>query len=452
MSEAQPSVVLITVDCLRAQNMSCYGYSRNTTPFIDSLAAQGVLYSNAFANGPFTAAAFPAILSSTYALDNGKNISLQGRTFVGEIFQKEEIQTAGIHSNPYLSSQFGYNKGFDYFEDSFKRGYSKKSRSKMEILAGKINEEINDYLKKKKWISLLNAKSLIKNFIAQRKIPFSSAEEITKCATEWIKSISSPFFLWVHYMDLHEPYVIRNTGIPQIYSTSLSRLAQSRILRPKKQSRKNIINVYDDKLKYIDTQVQFLLKTINKEKKNTAVILTSDHGQEIFEHGDFGHRARYYEEILHIPLIVYGPMVKKGVVDSMHSQLDISPTLLSFFDISPPAQYRGSSLFSHSKKVIISESSHNENGVYTVDNISPDSFYMSYACRTKTWKYIKQYGIEELFNIENDPHEIKNVAGSHIDILRKFREILKNHNKNRKLTEKNRISESIGKLKIDKKL
>jgi len=351
------NVILITIDCLRTDHVGCYGYSRNTTPFIDALASKGTVFTHFFANGPFTSAAFPAILSSSYALDNGKVISLKGRTLVSEILQREGITTAGIHSNLYLSSQFGYDRGFDYFEDFLNNAKSKRSPSGLKILAEKINDEINTILKKKNFIPLLQKKSLLKNCILLRSIPYSSAEEITKYAVKWSNNISSSFFLWIHYMDLHEPYVILNTNIPQTYSKSLSRFSQSKVITPTKKSTYDIFNIYDDKLRYIDSQIQLLHTHIEKEKKDTVMIISSDHGQEIFDHGNFGHRARYYEEILHIPLIISGPIIGKEVINRMYSQVDISPTILSFFTISPPPHYCGLSLFSESKKMIISESS-----------------------------------------------------------------------------------------------
>ena len=138
------NIILITIDCLRADHLERYGYNRETTPFLNLLRGQMILFKNAFTNGPFTPAAFPAILTSTYPLKNGKYITLKNRIFVSEILQKAGIETAAIHSNPYLSNYAGYNRGFDYFEDFMDLSKCKKIerigglKSKSRALAGKF--------------------------------------------------------------------------------------------------------------------------------------------------------------------------------------------------------------------------------------------------------------------------------------------------------------------------
>jgi arylsulfatase A-like enzyme len=445
MSVTQPSVLLITIDCLRAQNMGCYGYSRNTTPFIDSLASQGVLY-NAFANGPFTAAAFPAILSSTYALDNGRYITLINRDIVSEILQKEGVKTAAIHSNPYLSSNFLYNRGFDYFEDFM--NYQETQSKEMPFNISKIltggNRMITRVLQH---ISpLKEAKSIIKNWISLREPPYVAADTITQCACTWIGETSpDPFFLWVHYMDLHEPYTILNTDIKQVYSCNISRLSQAALIHPKRKHRQALINVYDDKLLYVDQCIRTLCSCIKKNVRTPVIIITADHGQEFFEHGDFGHRAKYYDEILKIPLVAYGLSEKSCT--GLQSQVNIPPSVLALYGIQPPVSYQGKPFWSGGKEFIISESSHNQKGFYMVG--SP-SFYpecTSFACRTKTWKYILQYKKEKLYNVKKDPSERQNVAAHHQKVVETFRKIRDIHNKNRAFKEKEKISESIHTLR-----
>ncbi|MBU7046448.1 MAG: sulfatase, partial [Theionarchaea archaeon] len=389
------NVILITIDCLRADHLHCYGYFRDTTPFIDSMARKGITFRNCFANGPFTASAFPAILTSTYALDNGRDMTLRNRTFVSEILQKEDIRTAAIHSNPYLSSQAGYNRGFDYFEDFLnqkvlsKRGTSSRKGLKLLQRMDEVTKGLNTKF-------VREPASLIKNYLVPREEPFVPAEVITEMGAKWINNSPDPFFLWVHYMDLHEPYIILNTHVDQMYSRHVSRLLQSALLRVKQKHIQHIIDIYDDKLRYIDYQVQRLCSLL-KNCPDSVVIITSDHGQEFYEHGNFGHRAQYYDEILHVPLIIHGS--EKMQRDDMRSQLDISPTILSCFGIDSPPNYCGSSLFSGSPTdFVISESSHNEEGLYLVD---PAPTCVSHAVRTKTFKYIQQYQ-EELYNVQKD--------------------------------------------------
>jgi arylsulfatase A-like enzyme len=430
------NVVLITIDCLRADHLHWYGYSRDTTPFIDSIARKGITFRNAFANGPFTASAFPAILTSTYALDNGRDITLKNRTFVSEILQRECIRTAAIHSNPYLSSQAGYNRGFDYFEDFFSHPVMSRRRTSLQKglnLVGKVTRRLNTEFAREH-------ASLIKNYFVLREEPFVPAHVITDMGMKWINNSSGPFFLWIHYMDLHEPYIILNTNVDQVYSRHVSRLLQSALLRVKHKHIRHIIDIYDDKLRYIDLQVERLCSFLEKD---SVVMITSDHGQEFYEHGNFGHRAQYYDEILHIPLIIHGGPVKVQC-DDMRSQLDIPPTILECYDIAPPANYCGSSLFSGPiNDCVISESSHNEKGLFLVD--SPPTC-ASYAVRTKTFKYIQQ-DREELYNVQKDPGEKHNILAEYPDAAAELRNILDEHKKNQGLAEKERISENVERLR-----
>ncbi len=447
------NLILITVDCLRADHLHCYNYPRNTTPFIDGLAEKGALFTSVFANGPFTAAAFPALLTSTYALDSGKYITLENRTFVSEILQKNGIKTAAIHSNPYLSSHYGYNRGFDYFEDF--PGIQKPSKSILKLLQ-RGDSIANKLLEKVKFF--YETKSIVKNCIRLREIPYVSAEGITEYALRWIDKISpAPFFLWIHYMDLHEPYVILNTGIQQVYSLNMSKLLQSKLLSNNQKHIQHIIDVYDDKLRYIDHHIKMLHVFLEKKKilKNSVLMITSDHGQEFYEHGDFGHRAKYYDETLHIPLVIYGQ--ERMQSDSLRSQMDIPPTILSLYGITPPLDYCGSSVFSDSKKkVVISESSHNEKGIYvTGHELGATTYHLecaSYACRTKEWKYIQQYDQEQLYNVKKDPKEKHNVVTEYSEVAAELRKILDEHKKKGELAEKERIFESVERLKKLKKI
>jgi arylsulfatase A-like enzyme len=429
---------------LRADHLHCYGYFRDTTPFIDSLAREGITFKHGFANGPFTASAFPAILTSTYALDNGRNITLKNRRVVSEILQKEGIRTAAIHSNPYLSSQAGYNRGFDYFEDFLNQPVQSKRRTS--VTGSKLFKKMEMVTKDFHTGFLREPASLIKNVIVPREEPFVPARVITEKGIQWINMSPDPFFLWVHYMDLHEPYIILGTDVDQTYSRHVSRLLQSKLLQFKKEHIQHIIDIYDDKLRYIDLQVKRLCSAL--KKGSDTVIITSDHGQEFYEHGNFGHRAKYYDEILHIPLIIHKKSIKMQR-DDMRSQLDISPTILSCYSIPTPANYCGSTLFSGPiNDVVISESSHSEEGLFP-----PHSHptCVSYAVRTKTFKYIQQ-DQEELYNVQKDPGEKHNIRAENPDAAAELREILEEHKRAQGLAEKERISESVERLKKLRKI
>ena len=391
-------VILVTIDCLRVNHLGCYGYSRKTSPFIDHLAKNGILFRKAYANGPFTLAAFPSILTSSYPLENGKYITLENRIFISEVLKKNNIKTAAIHSNPYLSKIFGYDRGFNYFED-FLKPRIKRKRSKVRESLSKI---VHSYEPISRIVSFL------KKFYKLPCLPYTSAETITKYAIEWLKkNYSNRFFLWLHYMDLHVPYLILNTSIERRFSKNLSRYQQVKILKPRRKYLQQIINVYDDKLHYIDFNLNRLyqfLEDIGIEDE-VVIIITADHGEEFYEHGSFGHIAKFYEEIIHIPLIIHGH--ERGVSDRLVSQLDLAPTILSLYGISSPKKYKGINLFSKQfREHVICEASHDEEGIYIQSFEIRKLKYASYSCITKKWKYIFYKGkMEELYDLEEDPHE-----------------------------------------------
>lgn len=415
-----PSVILVTIDCLRVKHLSCYGYFRETTPFIDYLAKNGILFRKAYANGPFTLAAFPSILTSSYPLENGRYISLENRIFVSEVLKRNNVKTAAIHSNPYLSRVFGYDRGFDYFKDFFKPRVRRKRSKVMKVLSriahsyGPISRII----------------SFLKKYYRLPCLPYASAETITKCAIEWLKrNYSDKFFLWLHYMDLHVPYLILNTNIERKFSKNLSRYQQVKILKPRRKYLQQIINVYDDKLRYIDFNLNRLYCFLEDVgiKDEVVIIITADHGEEFYEHGSFGHIAKFYEEIIHIPLIIYG--CAEIVNSKLVSQIDLAPTILSLYGISPPERYRGVNLFSDRfREYVICEASHDEEGVYIQGFKIRKPIYASYSCVTKKWKYILYKGkIEELYDLENDPREKINVINNNPEIAEKLRGIIKSH-------------------------
>ena len=163
------NVILLTIDTLRRDVLGCYE-GGNLTPFIDSLQDRSIRFSRAHSPAPYTQAAFPGILTSSYYLEYGKQKMLSSkRILISEVLKKAGITTAGFHSNPYLSGYFGWNRGWDLFYDS-------------------MEDEVDE------------------------KVPYIKADKINKKVETWLSSYMggrnyNPFFLWVHYMDLHEPYI-----------------------------------------------------------------------------------------------------------------------------------------------------------------------------------------------------------------------------------------------------
>ena len=163
------NIVLLTVDTLRRDVLGCYG-GGDLTPFIDSIQKRCLRFTKAHSPGPYTRAAFPGVLTSSYYLEYGVQKMLSGkRVLISEALKRKGLITAGFHSNPHLSGYFGWNRGWDVFYDS-------------------MQEDVDP------------------------KAPYIKASIINQRVERWLSSFAAegsrkPFFLWVHYMDVHEPYV-----------------------------------------------------------------------------------------------------------------------------------------------------------------------------------------------------------------------------------------------------
>jgi len=165
------NIILITLDATRRDVFGLYGNPKGLTPFMDSLKKGSLLFSKCQSAGPYTQASFPAILCSGYYLDYGKPEGLAPeRTLVSEILQKAGVFTAAFHSNPYCSSLMGWDRGWDIFYDS-------------------LDDDLED-----------------------ERLSYVQGETINAKVIAWLssyikKSQTAPFFLWTHYMDVHEPYM-----------------------------------------------------------------------------------------------------------------------------------------------------------------------------------------------------------------------------------------------------
>jgi arylsulfatase A-like enzyme len=439
---SEKNVILITIDCLRADHLGCLGYSRNTTPYLDSLAAEGILYSSAFSVGPITSVSFMSLLTSTYPLMYTGYLSVsRERTTLAEILSRNRYHTAAFHSNPFLSRRYSFDRGFDTFYDSIKgKGWGKK------VLAFSKKNRIASFVLKK-------AGTLYK-----RELPHEKADEINKKVISWIQECSPPFFLWVHYMDVHAPY-----SPPKQYMAEFMEQREIQQLHEKLFYKRDELSVhdlrkitelYDAEIRYVDQGIQRLLNAIGEDTlANTLLVVTSDHGDEFGEHKGFMHEPKLYDELLHVPLIMKGPGLEKAVVTKEVSLLDVAPTILAFLGIEPPRNFQGESILKsgkRSKDGVISEVSHGKYG-----SVEFDLEKRKISYRTNQWKYIySEEGFCELYNVENDPGETKNVIKSEIEKAEEFRSKIMEHirmeDKMRKSidAEKIKIKEGIKKAKL----
>jgi len=305
------NVILLTIDTLRKDVLGCYG-GESFTPFIDSIQDNCIRFNKAYSPGPYTQAAFPGILTSSYYLEYGRQKMLsERRVLISEVVKKGGIATAGFHSNPYISTYFGWNRGWDVFYDS-------------------MEEEVND------------------------KVPYIKADVLNKKVHDWLKSCQDkPFFLWVHYMDVHEPYVpewkyieIVDPSI-QIDEEEMFRLFRDVVLK-RDVSDKEVVELlkklYCAHVREIDDGVKEFFGILEKDNllKESVIIITSDHGDEFGEHGGLSHDGKMYSELVNVPLFIYEPSREKTeVCDILVSGLDVPPTIVYLFGLDSVDAFEG---------------------------------------------------------------------------------------------------------------
>ncbi len=332
----KPNVLLITIDTLRADHLSAYGYSRKTSPRIDSIAARGILYENAIAQAPNTHPSTAAIVTSRYPSDLGGNpfkyIPYSAAT-LAEAFRNAGYRTSAVVSNVWLRTSMGFDQGFEGFDDE----------------------------------------SAMSEFYADgERVAWKNAADVSDAALSWLESRpDGPFFLWVHYLDPHHPYE-PPPEYREAFSTSYSANAefirglaakptgeQTRMLTYMGRGKipvtdeqfAAIVDQYDGEIAYADAQIGRLLDFLASRSlaDHTIVAVTADHGEEFRDHGGWGHSHTLHRELLHVPLIVAYPGAPAGKrVESTARLIDLAPTLLARAGLPVPASMRGVDLLAAS--------------------------------------------------------------------------------------------------------
>ena len=303
------NIILLSVDALRADHCSCYGYERETTPNLDRFAANNVRFSNAYSASSHTREAVPALLTGRYpdiAVDEGYNLAADT---VATALQEAGYVTGGFHSNPYVSRAYGYGEDFDTFDDDLYLG-----QHKLIALAQRALDKL-------------------------RNRHYARAEEINDRALEFVDSTAGPFFLWNHYMDPHGPYCAPDE-YQEVFHDERVRTGDAQDLYWRAAAedpgsvtdaeRREMLNCYDEEIRYVDAEIGAFLDGLRERGllEETLVIVTADHGDLFGEHGLYGHPRRLHEELLHVPMLVLGDGVSSGVVEAPASTLDVVPTAL----------------------------------------------------------------------------------------------------------------------------
>ena len=376
------NVILFTIDTLRKDVLGCYGNQNKLTPFIDSLQDKCIKFTNAQSTGPYTQASFPGLLTSSYYLEYGRQKKCSPkRTLISEVLKKSGITTAGFHSNPYLCGYFGWDRGWDVFYDS-------------------MQDEVSD------------------------KIPYIKGDGINHKVDQWLSTHIKdnnyrPFFLWTHYMDVHEPYIpareYLNKVDPSInlFEDEMLDLFKEIILKRDISDQKTVKllkKLYDAGVRETDDYVKNFFKILEKYGvlKDSVVIITTDHGDEFGEHGSLSHDGKMYAELINSPLLICYYNYTQEVCDNLVSNIDISPTILYLFGLEPLEAFKGHSflpLKNYPQKGVFGEA------IGKTSNQEKETDQPIYFYREKDLKIIYQESDQswEMYNLNKDPQELNNL-------------------------------------------
>lgn len=293
------NVLLVSIDSLRADHLGCYGYPRNTSPNLDRLAAAGYRFENAVSQASWTLPSHASLLTSRHPSSHGVDRSrrkLGSRTETLAMWLKAMgFYTGAVVSGPFMKRLYGFDRGFHEYDDELAGVDNPHSV----VTSDRIHEKVKDFLD---------------------------------------RHGNRPFFLFLHYWDVHYDY---NPPAPYDrlfdpdYEGDLdaSDFEHNRAIHAGMSPRdlEHLVALYDGEIRFVDDHIGMLVKELQKRKlyKETLVVITSDHGDEFFEHGEKGHAHSLYQELVHVPLIVRSPKKPGGKsVPHPAALVDIAPTVL----------------------------------------------------------------------------------------------------------------------------
>ncbi len=283
----KPNVLLITIDTLRADRLSCYGSQRPLTPNIDRLAFRGALFRLAVAHTPTTLPSHANILLGTTPVYHGVHDNLNfvvadDFLTLAEYLQKNGYETGAFVGAYLLDHRFGLSQGFKTYDDNYSRPHGQK--------------------------------------LANLERP---AEEVVGRAMDWLRDRQAPWFLWIHCYDPHDPY-----DPPEPFKTNYAQ------------------DPYNGEVAYVDASLKPLLELVETDRlrDSTIVIFTADHGEALGEHGEETHGFLAYNSTLWVPLIIVGPGIKPQEIFKLVSHVDLFPTICELLSLPKPESLQGLSL------------------------------------------------------------------------------------------------------------
>lgn len=418
----RPNVVWIVLDALRADHLGQTIDGVPASPFLDGLRGDAISFDAAISQESYTMASVPSYFTSTYPTEHDvlydqPRIDVLAEEFVtiAEVLQKAGYTTAAFVFNPHLRKKYGFGQGFDVYDDN-PQGWPKRKpmHERMET-AAKMHAKLQEHFK---------------NYG------------------------NRPAFLYLHYRDIHGPYAPppphNESFLPEEYPPTVDILYEERGKYTLKRNTDLYLSQYLGEIQYLDQQLARTWELLEREgfrRDNTIFIITADHGEEFRdEHprdpGGGSHGRTLYAEQIHVPLILSVPDGPRGKsVESWVELIDIAPTILDAAAIDDqPGQFRGQSLLGAlrdegppPRKAVFAGGNHGRSAViadgwkyYRYDPDLKSSRVKQLSRETKS-----QATAEELYRVDTDPFERRNLAKKKPKVLRRMRALADEYDERR---------------------
>lgn len=406
--DSRRNLVLVTVDSLRADHCGFVNPESQLTPAIDRLADDGVSFTQAVAPGPRTPSSVPVLFTGEFMSDDEgwtmadwqrrqRRIGRHMARFshLSEQLQRRGYETAAFTANPWTTRESNFDAGFDRFTeisaDSDDISSKHLSDSSLFKLADSGIEALGsdpfDWSSKKEW--------------------FSQWTGYFDLVRKQLSELSEPFFLWIFILDSHQPYITprrfrEECSAWEMYYSILRYWHGKSADGIPPHAREMIGRTYRDAVRSVDAFVDALQDEI--ELYDPVTVFTSDHGEALGEHGNFGHEQTLYEENLRVPFFVHNT----GSAETVREQLPLRslPEILSA--LTEPSEFDPRA---YTRPFVVSKIEDNS----------------ALSVRTERWKLVSDGETDRLYDLESDPEESNDVRSSHPEVTSALAEILNRH-------------------------
>ena len=414
------NIVMVSWDSVRADHMPFHGYRKNTAPHIAEMAEEGLIFENTQVSAVGTPASFTGVFTGEHASATMLNPnpsywsrSIKNKQLLPELLQDYGYYTGGFHFNALMSSNFGWNRGWNVYEDHLwdEKGGNSPTDDEEEDLRSKLY----DFLQERDLANF--AMHLKKSVTGEAPVRW---EQMWGNIAEFIEEAPEPWFLWVLLVDTHHPYYApkefhewSQPGIRSIYVWNYIMRRHRNIAGERRQS---IVNAYDNTMRYADEFTRQLEQKLETEGyDDSPFIFHSDHGDEMGEHASYGHRPLMYDTVTRVPLIMKN-IGETGIREGPHTLLNLGNGILEIADIDERLG-NGSSILSRDRDNV------------TIQNLLGSEYGRTAAAVGPEWKVLfhpegdwghgKSFigGSWEAYKHTEDPMEQSNQWGKHPDKL-----------------------------------